>query len=163
MNPIKIVGILVVLIVVALSAYMLGKSEGSAEVTTVKDANPKSLKEIARIESQFDQQQLDLTNRVAETQNQIKTVKLNLGLREADNEIQSVEIRERLVELDERLANSQTQYLGGSVPIPADSPSGKLMTQPRTASGIPTSVLQNYQQETGVSPSEIEELMRRTE
>ena len=49
-----------------------------------------------------------------------------------------------------------------AVVLPPESSSAKVLAQPKTASGIPMHVVENYQKETGVNPAEIEALMRRT-
>ncbi len=143
-------------------AYFAGSKLGSESAEPVV-SKPKNLEEIAKLENDFDQQQLSLTNRLAEVKNEIETVKVNLNLDELDAKLQSTEIADRLAELDEERLTTQTLGIASDVPIPADSPDGRVLNQPRTASGISQQALENYQQETGVSPQEIEDLLRRTE
>ena len=50
-----------------------------------------------------------------------------------------------------------------AVPLPPESSSAKSLALPRSESGIPQPVLENYQRETGISPEKIEELMKRTQ
>lgn len=148
---------------VAATAYTIGIKSGHESAAKSGTDKPQNLEEVREIESKFDQQQVNITNRIADIQNKIETVKLNLDLDDTDSRLQSNEIADRLAELDEERFNTQTLGVKSDVPIPADSPDGQLLNQPRTASGISRKVLQNYEQETGVSPQEIEELMRRTE
>lgn len=145
------------------STYYIGSQQAESGDERQVSAGPKNLQEIAKLESEFDRQQIELSNRLADVQNRLKTVKLNLGLSAPDNALHSTEIADRLQQLDDRLLQMKTQGLNSSVPFPSDSPAGKLQNQPRSASGVPLSVLQNYEQETGVSADEIEALMRRTE
>jgi len=153
------VGLSAVLIAVLVTgAYLLGQRNAVQPVLA-----PKNLEEITKLDSEFNRQQAELNNRISDIQNRIATVKLNLDLDEKEQALQSVEIAERLEALNNELANVATNQVQTNVPIPPDSPDGKVLNQPKTASGIPVSVLQNYQQETGVSPDEIEALMRRTE
>ena len=152
-----------IMVAVALGAYFLGTQNANQESLDAHNGEPKNLEEITKLESNFDRQQVELTNRVADVQNQIKTVKLNLGLDDEDRQFESAEIVERLAELDAERLKTQTTGITSDVPIPADSPDGKVLNQSRTASGMSQQVLQNYEKETGVSPDEIEELMRRTE
>ena len=144
-------------------AYFAGVRTSTAPVETSTSLEPRTLEEVSRLESQFDRQQVELTNRIADVQNKIKTAKINLDIKEDEYDFDSPEIAERLAELDGRLVQMKAEGISSDVPFPPDSPAGKLQNQPRTASGIPVSVLQKYEQETGVSPEEIEELMRRTE
>ena len=48
-----------------------------------------------------------------------------------------------------------------AVPLPEGSASARVLAQPKTESGIPQKVVENYQKETGVNPAEIEALMRK--
>jgi len=142
-------------------AYFLGTQNSSLPPPEVS-SEPKNLEEIAELDSEFSRQQLELSNRLADVQNRIQTVKLNLDLDESDSQIESTEIANRLEDLNGRLLETTVGDTSADVPFPPDSPAGKLRNQPRTESGIPVSVLRNYEKETGVSPDEVEELMRRT-
>jgi len=143
-------------------AYLLGQ-HNSLENSDEAMVQPKNLEEISKLNSEFERQQAELANRISNIKNRIETVKLNLDIDEKEQQLQSVEISERLEALNNELASATTNQVKTDVPIPPDSLDGKVINQPKSASGIPVSVLQNYQQETGVSPDEIEELMRRTE
>jgi len=143
-------------------AYLLGQ-HNSLENSDEAMVQPKNLEEISKLDSEFERQQAELANRISNIKNRIETVKLNLDIDEKEQQLQSVEISERLEALNNELAGATTNQVKTDVPIPPDSLDGKVINQPKSASGIPVSVLQNYQQETGVSPDEIEELMRRTE
>lgn len=143
-------------------AYLLGQ-HNSLENSDEAMVQPKNLEEISKLDSEFERQQAELANRISNIKNRIETVKLNLDIDEKEQQLQSVEISERLEALNNELASATTNQVKTDVPIPPDSLDGKVINQPKSASGIPVSVLQNYQQETGVSPDEIEELMRRTE
>ena len=156
------IGLGLFVMLIAAGAYLLGMQTADRATLNSNYGAPKNLEEIAKIESDFDRQQVELTNRVADVQNKIKTVKLNLGLDGEDRQFESTEIAERLVKLDAERLKTQTAGITSDVPIPADSPDGKILNQTRTASGMSQQVLENYERETGVSPEEIEELMRRT-
>ncbi len=143
-------------------AYFLGVKmsapEQSAEVTA-----PKNLQEIAVLDSEFDRQQRDLTNRIDEIKNRVATAKLNLNVDKLDDQVQSTEISDSLKELNDRILESRTSPATTNVAFPPDSAAGKLQRQPMAESGVPVSVLRNYEKETGVSAEEVEALMRRTE
>ncbi len=51
----------------------------------------------------------------------------------------------------------------GAVYLPEESSSARVLAQPKSPSGIPNPVLENYQQETGMNPAEIEALMQRAQ
>jgi len=161
MKGLKIGIIALVISAFVVGAYLLGASNSSVPLQVISN-EPKNLEEIAKLDSEFNRQQADLGNRLADVQNRIQTVKLNLELDKSDNQVQSTEISDRLEELNGRLLETKVSSASADVPFPLDSPAGKLRSQPRTESGIPVSVLRNYEKETGVSPGEVEELMRRT-
>jgi len=142
-----------------IGAYFLGIRNSSLSHQEVSRA-PKNLEEVAELDSEFNRQHLELDNHLADVKNRIQTVKLNLELGESDNQVTSTEISNRLEELNERIIGATVSDTSAGVPFPPDSPAGKLRNQPRTESGIPVSVLRNYEKETGVSPDEVEELMR---
>jgi len=144
MKGLKIGIIALVISAFVVGAYLLGASNSSVPLQVISN-EPKNLEEIAKLDSEF-----------------IQTMKLNLELDKSDNQVQSTEISDRLEELNGRLLETKVSSASADVPFPLDSPAGKLRSQPRTESGIPVSVLRNYEKETGVSPGEVEELMRRT-
>ncbi|MFT6098155.1 MAG: DNA-binding transcriptional MerR regulator [Arenicella sp.] len=156
------IGMLVIAVLgLTAGAYFLGTSNSSLPHQEVS-SEPKNLEEITELETEFNRQQSELSNRLVDVQNRIQTVKMNLDVGESDTQVQSTEIADRLQELNGRLLAAKTSDTSADVPFPPDSPAGKLKRQPRTESGIPVSVLRNYEKETGVSPDEVEALMRRT-
>jgi DNA-binding transcriptional MerR regulator len=142
-------------------SYFLGTNNSSLPPQEVS-SKPKNLEEITELDTEFNRQQRELSNRLVDVQNRIQTVKMNLDVDENNIQVQSTEIADRLQELNSRVLAANTTDTSADVPFPPDSPAGKLRLQPRTESGIPVSVLRNYEKETGVSPDEVEALMRRT-
>ena len=150
-----------VVVGVAIGSYFLGQRSGDS--VEEGSATPMSLEEVVKAESDFQSNQRDLTNRLAEVQNRIKTVKQSLEFEEGEYEIESVEIKQRLSELNAERLTLKASPVESGVPVPLDSPDGQVINQARSQSGISLKVLENYEQDTGVSPQEIEDLMHRTE
>ncbi len=69
--------------------------------------------------------------------------------------------QEKLDDVLESIKVLSEKQLAAQVPISPDSPSGKVLNQPRTQSGLSESMLDNYERETGVTPQEIESLMQQ--
>lgn len=134
----------------------------------------------ASLQSQQNDQQ------VSDSQIELPEVVSDQSLRKMEARLQAIQsrldaVKQKSEVLDNSIADVKTQDISGieaaqariealpdtaeqkNVPLPEDSPSAKVLNQPKTASGIPVKVLENYQQETGVSPDEVEALMQRTE
>ena len=147
MGKLKYILIFTLILGVVIGAYNLGRRSNTGIGHENRLSAPRNLEEVAKIETEFERQQVELTNKVAEWKNQIATTKQNLELSAEDRKFDSVEIEQRLQELDEEMTASQDKEPFSGVPIPVDSPDGKIIHQARSESGIPLSVLENYEKE----------------
>jgi len=163
MNYWKVILALFSATMLGVTSYYFGQRSAHQQAESLADKTSKNLEEVAQAELAFQSSQKDLTNRLAEVKNKIKTVKQSLELEEGELELESVEIAQKLTQLSTERAQLGVLSLESDVPVPAGSPDGIILNQPKSPSGISLKVLENYEQDTGVSPQEIEELMRRTE
>ena len=155
----KYISVVLLLLLFSFGGYYLGSLNG-VQTESVKESDD-SLSQVDAIETRFDHQQELVNNRLNNIKNRVETIKVGLNEQGIDTSVSAIEIDDALNKLNSSLNTLESNNTIGSVPIPADSPSGRVQNQPRTPSGISVSVLENYERETGVSPQEIEELMRR--
>ncbi len=110
--------------------------------------------------NKLEMQAKEMERRLAEITRKIASLKkMSIGVKDMNTVAE--ESQNRLKGVKTNLALLREKERNIEVPIPPESPSGKILNQPKSASGIPFAVLQNYQMETGVNPEEIEELMRK--
>lgn len=144
----------VLMLLIAFGAYQAGSnSPKDNQVTAEKDAVPEVIS---------DKDVSDLGNRIARLQSKLDDVKKKSAEVQASIDA-TQQVSSNLEAMNARVDALPEKVEPKEVSLPPDSPSAKVLARPKTDSGIPVSVLEDYQKETGVSPEEIEELMRRQE
>ena len=153
-----------VLLTVGLGAYQVGLNQNKEDIQKLKAEKEQVIKQKAvSAEAAFEQD-------VRKMEVRIKSVNANLTQlvkrsEQINNDLASLEpINETIftamqAKIDALPRSSEQK----TVPLPEGSSSAKVLAQPKFESGIPQLVLDNYQQETGINPAEIEELMKRTQ
>ena len=163
MNQILVIGSLasVLVLVVAVGGYQLGTRENKALIEDLQknqaQSTPVSFEEalendLRKMEAQIESINADLTKLDEDSQ----VISESLASIESPDDSALLELQAQI----DALPQTPDQQ---AVPLPPESSSAKALALPRTESGIPRSVLENYQNETGISPEQVEELMKRTQ
>lgn len=156
-----IISVLVLVSAVGFGAYQLGVNQESAK--NQKQASIQKQAEPVSPEVALEQDMRKMEARIKAVNSNLeqlikKSKKINNDLAELESPDDSI-LAEVQAQID-ALPRTPDQK---AVPLPPESSSAKVLAQPRSPSGIPQPVLDNYQKETGVNPAEIEALMQRTQ
>ncbi len=155
---------LVILSAVGFGAYQFGVSQSQEDIQKLQKEKESAVKQ------QAVSPEIALEQDMRKMEARIKSVNASLEQLAKKSEKINNDLSELESPDDTILAQVQAQVDAlprspeqKAVPLPAESSSAKVLAQPKSPSGIPKPVLENYQKETGVNPAEIEALMQRTQ
>ena len=155
---------LAAVVTVGVATYKIGVNQNQDVIETLEaeqkqnqEAQPLSLELALEQDVRIMEARLkSIQSNIANLKEQSTRVNQELAVRQYPDETVLEEVQANIA----TLPRSPDQK---AVPLPAESSSARVLAQPKSPSGIPVPVLENYQKETGVNPAEIEALMRRTQ
>ena len=148
-------------VLVMLAIGVLSYQYGARNAATQTHDKQKAEGENHLLEGVSEKEISNLGNKIARLQAKIDDLQQQSSDVEA-NIVGTADVNEDIEAMNARI-DALPEQIETEVNLPADSPSAKVLARPKSPSGIPVSVLKDYEKETGVSSEEIEELMRRQE